>query len=392
MQQHRTLVLDSNQRSALAVTRSLGMQGIEIVNGSSNASTLAGASKFSAESVVYASPNSAPDTFVSDVVSLIKEYGISTVLPMTDVTTSLLISSRDRLGKVNFPYPTRWAYDSITNKRSLQELSHSLGIPTPTTHYSSGLVGTETFKDSLQYPIVIKPETSKIFYKGEWIGTSVMYANSYDEIVRLYQSIPWLSDTPAMFQQYVSGFGQGLFALFERGEPITFFSHRRIRERPPSGGVSTLSESVPLDPVLVSYADKLLRHVGWHGLAMLEFRVSETGEPFLIEVNGRPWGSMQLAVEAGVDFPYMLWRIANGMGTTATTGYLTDLRNRWLLGDLDHTYLTMRDPRTPARERIRSLLQFLNFFPRRTRFEVLKFYDIKPFLIELRHYFSSNTS
>ena len=83
------------------------------------------------------------------------------------------------------------------------------------------------------------------------------------------------------------------------------FAHRRLREKPPSGGVSVYRESVAPDPSLVARAAALLAGLGWRGVAMVEMKTdARTGTPYLMEVNGRFWGSLQLAVDAGVDGIY----------------------------------------------------------------------------------------
>ena len=101
-----------------------------------------------------------------------------------------------------------------------------------------------------------------------------------------------------------------------RGEPLLLFQHRRIREYPISGGVSTCCESMPLDPKLRDWSVALLKAMNWDGVAMVEFRYDEaSGRAVLLEVNGRFWGSLPLAVHAGCDFPYEFYR--SSVGRTA---------------------------------------------------------------------------
>ena len=91
------------------------------------------------------------------------------------------------------------------------------------------------------------------------------------------------------------------------------FAHTRIREKPPTGGVSVYRESVPLRDDVRAYSERILGRFNWSGVAMVEFREDRaTGIPYLMEVNGRFWGSLQLAIDAGVDFPAMLVQLALG--------------------------------------------------------------------------------
>src|SRR3954449_2422268 len=110
---------------------------------------------------------------------------------------------------------------------------------------------------------------------------------------------------PALLQEYYAGEGHGVELLTDRGRPIAAFQHRRLHEVPFTGGASALREGVALDPELYGHAVRLLAELRWTGLAMVEFRVGPDG-PLLMEINGRIWGSLPLAVKSGVDFPLRL--------------------------------------------------------------------------------------
>jgi predicted ATP-grasp superfamily ATP-dependent carboligase len=212
------------------------------------------------------------------------------------------------------------------------------------------------------------------------------------EVLERYEAFV---NRPFFVQEYTRGKGQGIFALYNRGQPVAFFAHKRLREKPPSGGVSVLSESVELNPQMVDIATRVLNHVNWHGIAMVEFKVSPERGPFLIEINARFWGSLQLAIDAGVDFPYLLYAMACGESVEKIDAYRVGLRNRWLLGDLDHLYLRLREPNANtnfgvARASWHALREFLKFFDRDTRYEVNRWDDLGPFFVELKAYLAND--
>jgi predicted ATP-grasp superfamily ATP-dependent carboligase len=103
-------------------------------------------------------------------------------------------------------------------------------------------------------------------------------------------------------QEYVQGEGHGVALLLHEGRPLAAFQHRRLREFPLTGGMSSYRESVPLDPVLYEYSVRMLAALAWTGPALIEFKLGKGG-PQLMEINGRVWGSLPLAVKSGVDFP-----------------------------------------------------------------------------------------
>ncbi|MGH7263544.1 MAG: ATP-grasp domain-containing protein [Candidatus Rokuibacteriota bacterium] len=381
----KVLVLDANQRSALAVTRSLGRRGIPVVAGDETKATLAGASRYCSDTLVYPSPSLSPDDFVRTLEREVARRGIAVVVPLTDVTVQQVLSHCARLPGVTIPCATPAAFDAVTDKWHLYALARRLGVPMPATYLARTPRELRAAASELGFPLVLKPRRSRVLSNGRWIAPPVMSVASAAELSRAWAAVAVPEDDGSLVQAYVSGRGQGVFALYGHGRALTFFAHRRLREKPPWGGVSVLSESVAPDPELRGLGQRLLDAVGWHGVAMVEFKVSGDGTPYLLEVNGRFWGSLQLAIDAGVDFPWLLYRLAHGDTVEPTPHYAVGVRNRWLLGDLDHLYLTLRTPGT-WRQKARAVRQFLRLFERGTRHEVDRWDDLRPCLLELRQY------
>jgi hypothetical protein len=127
---------------------------------------------------------------------------------------------------------------------------------------------------------------------------------------------------------------------------------------------------------------------------MVEFKIDERGGVArILEANARFWGSLELAVSAGVDFPYLLFRMATGERIGESTGYRVGLKMRWELGDLDHLWIRLfRNPAglslpagSPSRPSV--LANFVaDLFRRSVRNEVLRLQDARPFLHELGRY------
>ncbi len=385
----RVLVLDGNLRSALAVTRSLGAKGAVVLTADETRRTLAGSSRYCSESFSYPSPYSDSAGFLEKVGREIVERHVDVLFPASDVTTAVVLQNRDRLGSVRIPFAPFETYDLLTDKYRLLNLAASLGISTPETHMVNGKADIDTLPTALSFPVVVKPSRSRVFSKGRWIRGGVRYAGSLDDIRRLAATSESLAH-PFLVQQYVEGTGCGLFTLYDRGKPVVFFSHRRLREKPASGGVSVLSESVAVPPRVLEAGRDLLDAVGWHGVAMVEFRVTPSGVPYLMEVNARFWGSLQLAVDAGVDFPGLLLQLAEGHSPDPVPEYRVGVRNRWLLGDairLSQLLLGRSAIATVTPDRkLQSVGEFLRFFDANTRYEVNRWDDIRPCLMELWQY------
>jgi len=136
----------------------------------------------------------------------------------------------------------------------------------------------------------------------------------------------------------------------------------------------------------------LLHSVGWEGVAMVEFkRSAASGESYLMEVNGRFWGSLQLAVDAGVDFPRMLIDMLLKRPFMGTPPYRIGVRARWFWGDFEYLWTRLRRRRQnlhlPANEQGRgrwSILRDVLRIRRHERIEELQISDPMPFFFELR--------
>jgi predicted ATP-grasp superfamily ATP-dependent carboligase len=385
----KVLILDGEQRSALAATRSLGAKGVEVVVGGETDQTLAGHSKYCREKVVYPSPARSPQEFVETVREETRKRDISILLPMTEITTTLVLRERDRFEGLGIPFPSYELFDLLTDKWRVMEMAGELGVPIPRTHFIRDLEGLRTVSSETTFPVVLKPYRSRIWCQDRWIEASVKYAHSFRELSAVARRFHCFSHHPFLVQELIHGQGHGIFGLYQNGRSVVFFGHRRLRERPPSGGVSVLSESVEMNQRAFLSAKTILDHVRWHGVAMVEFKISEDGTPYLMEINPRFWGSLQLSIDGGVDFPWLLYCMESGATCDVPQNYKVGLKNRWLVGDAAHVYsLFARNGKglhLPRSQKWHSLLGFLNFFDSTTRYEINRWGDLSPFLFEVKH-------
>lgn len=392
--QSGVIVTDGNERSALAVTRSLGRRGIPVFVGAETASSLAGVSRYCRESFVYPSPWVSPEELRACLLEHAKRWGARVVLPMTDLAVEILGESEQRSGaSIVLPIPSLDQYRALSNKYQLMESAKRQGVPIPDTIFVPDGDVEKVVPQIDQWPIVVKPGRSLIKVQGRWQKTSVLYARNADELKKLYREISYLNE-PSLLQARVVGEGQGVFGLFDHGKPVTLFAHRRLRERPPSGGVSVLRESMALRQPITDYALRVVQSAEWHGVAMVEFKVdTKSGVPYLMEVNGRFWGSLQLAVDAGVDFPWLLYQLATTGAVPHPAGsYEVGVRSRWWIGDLDHLLLRLRKSDSElslppeSSSKGETIASFLRVWDPKTKSEVFRLSDLRPGLYELANY------
>jgi predicted ATP-grasp superfamily ATP-dependent carboligase len=182
----------------------------------------------------------------------------------------------------------------------------------------------------LKYPVFIKVKEELELAPAK---RNLMIA-SPKELLEKYVELHRFQPFP-LIQEYIKGEGQGYFAIFNsKSESKVVFGHRRIREYPITGGPSTFCESHNNAKVM-ECGDRLLRALNWYGLAMVEFKVDERDQlPKLMEVNPRVWGSMPLAIASGVDFPYLLFKLAVDGDVQELRSFKEGVKMRFLINDI----------------------------------------------------------
>lgn len=395
----RVLLTDGEQRSTLAVVRSLGRAGHEVFVVSSADRPLAGASRYCHAARTVPDPAADPAAFRDRVEAVVRGDGIDVLIPMTDVSASLLLQIRDANPALQIPFPDREAYEAISDKRRLVEVAARLGVPVP-----QGVVIEESGSDREEarrwaaergFDVVLKPSRSVAVGPEGAAKAGVAVVGSAERFEAALAAYP-PSAFPLLVQERIHGPGLGAFLLARKGEPVAHFAHRRLREKPPTGGVSVYRESIELRSDLRAYAEQILKAFEWTGVAMVEFKEDEaTGRPYLMEVNGRFWGSLQLAIDAGVDFPILLLRLMRGDDPEPVTRYRTGVRSRWLWGDVDHLLWILRASRATRRAhpdlptRFGALIRFGRPWWPGDRLEVLWLRDARPFARESLNWFRS---
>jgi predicted ATP-grasp superfamily ATP-dependent carboligase len=388
MTKRRILVTDGTQRSALAVVRSLGRAGHTVFVCSPRVPSLAGSSKYSFAEEAVANALDAPGQFVSDLSQLIERWRIDTLIPITEGSLLAVLPERESLG-VLIPWPDAETFRAVADKKAVLAKAASLGIAVPRQVVLSTEADVRTLDPTLlDYPLVLKPSRSVGERDGQRVSLGVRHVA---DAAALRSEIAMLGEAafPLLVQQRIVGPGIGIFLLLWDGRLLATFAHRRLREKPPSGGVSVYSESVTADAELVELSRALLEHMRWRGVAMVEFkREASTGTAYLMEVNGRFWGSLQLAIDAGVDFPSLLVAAASGEAPPPTESYRVGTRSRWWWGDVDHLLARWRKDAATlalpagAPSRWRATLDFLTFWHPYDRNEIFRLRDPRPFFRE----------
>jgi predicted ATP-grasp superfamily ATP-dependent carboligase len=384
------LVTDGDTRAALATTRCLTHAGYQVYVAGQGTRSLAAASRGARALIAASDPLAQPQAYADDIARLADRIGASVVLPVTDASVDAVLRNHGRLPpRVVLPLPSLAAYQCASDKTKMAALARDAGLAVAHTLVIHSASDTDELAAFPDYPAYLKPRASVIpVGESERRKLGVVVVESAAACRAALRTLP-AAAFPAQLQRRVQGPGEGLFLLRWGGQVLAEFAHRRLREIPPSGGVSVYRTSIAVEPGLAAAGRRMLTALDWQGVAMIECkRDIDTGQHYFMEINGRLWGSLQLAIDAGVPFPSLLVASALGHPAPAVTAYRAGVRSRWFWGEMDHLYARLRRSRHTlhldhtAPTRAGTVLSMLMHRPGRDRWEVARLRDPGPFLLE----------
>lgn len=330
----RALVLDGQYCHALAAIRSLGRHGAVVTVASHKPRAMGFASRHCAQALSAPSPITEPGRYTGWLLETLQRGRYDAVLCFEEATADLLNRHRDRVQRLTgCPTPSRDIFLAAGRKDRVARLARQLGVPVPATHELESLAEIPALVRRLQFPVIVKGVHSSGSQQVELVRDPAALVPVVERVAALRQdrSLPL-----PIVQEFIDGQGYGLTALVRRGEPVAVFMHRRLAEHDIAHGVRLAhgapgAQSVD-EPEMRQSGLAVLQALCWDGMAMVEFRRrARDGRFYLIEVNPRFVGSLELAVACGIDFPWLYAQMAAGRPVVGPNRYRVGLRYRWLV-------------------------------------------------------------
>lgn len=312
----RILVTDAQELAALGAIRSLGRVGHEVVAACPRrfGRPAAAWSRYCTELRASPDPWRSHGEFRRWLEEQILEKQYDAILPISEGAIQAVAALRPQAPPGTLLLlPDDASLALCLSKFTATQRALALGIPCPATVFiEDGLRGAalERALAGLRYPVIIKTDNALTPGGAYRKGRNRVAANPAGALAILRE----LERDPArrIVQELIPGSGAGAFFLRWGGRVVLEFAHRRLHEVPYSGGMSSLRESCH-EAALLEAGRRLLEGVDYQGLAMVEFRRSAAdGKLHFLEINGRLWGSLALALHAGVDFPRALLECHQG--------------------------------------------------------------------------------
>tara|TARA_A100001015_G_scaffold320856_1_gene448833 strand:- start:1839 stop:2897 length:1059 start_codon:yes stop_codon:yes gene_type:complete len=221
--------------------------------------------------------------YIQSIKDLIIKNRIDIFLPTHSSEMTMVLENKLKLNKTLDYYSNIDKFNKINDKDSLSTLCKQLNIPTPKKFSKLSVANG---------PCVVKPKVSA--------GSKGVYylknKNDYEQFFKKNKNCK-----NSIIQQYVRGAGAGYSLFSSKGKIIIGHGHIRLAEYPVSGGSSVYRKSFN-DDRMIDISKKIISHLQWSGFAMIEFKIANNGDLYLIEINPRIWGSINQGLINGINY------------------------------------------------------------------------------------------
>ncbi|GBL04229.1 ATP-grasp domain-containing protein [Glaciecola sp. KUL10] len=298
----KVLILGEDTRSFLSVIRSLAKQGYQVDVVCFDASSPSLKSKYIKNVFLLNYQAYTQTEWLENLISIVEEQNYSAIVPCDERSIFPLNENKKRFPDTTvLAIPNQMVIKHLFDKSTTKALAEKLNIPVAKGEILSiKPMGYDKLKAKFGSQFVVKPTLS---FESDNLATrqTVGVISSQIDFDRYTK---YISDSDEfLVEEYFTGKGDGLSLLAFDGQVNHAFAHTRVSE-PRSGGGSSYRKAIPVDNGKLDACKKLCEATRYHGVGMFEFKTNiETGKWILIEVNARFWGSLPLAIHAGIDFP-----------------------------------------------------------------------------------------
>ena len=332
-------VTDGSFHLASTVIRSIGKRQVDVFAG--DWVNYRFGSRFCKRYYEY--PHPVSPEFIPFLYDLMKKHPADVLIPMSNITIFPIAQNKKMLEEViSVPIPDFSIITKAIDKFETYMAAVNAGVPAPKTFLIQDIPDLHSRAAETGFPLILKPVSS------EGSSAGVIRVDSEEDLEARYLGIHNLFG-PVLLQEYIPGGSTQMRmvdVLYDNGShPVAVFTAKKLREYPPTGGITTLGEST-WEPEIAALATKLMTDLKWKGVAEIEFKIDpRDNKPRLIEINPRFWSYLQLPVCCGVDFPYLLYKVGLGDEIAPLENYPVGVRYIHPLRDIFSVATSVRRDR-----------------------------------------------
>jgi predicted ATP-grasp superfamily ATP-dependent carboligase len=296
------VVTGGEKLGVLAGVRALARAGYETWVTVSERGSYSARSRATAGTVEVPDPAFNPAGFVAAVTQAAANL-VATVLPGTDKDLIAFAEHASLVPKgLVVGAPPRATVERATDKSKLVAFASSAGLQMPRT-IAFHSEESQAVTAELGFPLVIKPLTSESrSADGILLHSTGRLARDEEGLSVALARLPgdrWLA------QPYLEGSLYAVCGLAWRGQVVCSEHQIAARIWPRTGGNSAYATTIARHDELEEGVRRLVEIIGWEGIFQAQF-IRHGTESYLIDFNPRMYGSLALAVAAGLNLP-ALW-------------------------------------------------------------------------------------
>jgi predicted ATP-grasp superfamily ATP-dependent carboligase len=310
--QNTGALIVGGDHGSLGVARSLGRRGIPVWFLTDD-KIIAKFSRYTAHALYWAGPE-APAA-ADFLIAIASQYDLKdwVLFPAGDREVKLVAQNHAALSGMFRLITPPWETTQIAaDKHLMLERAVSLGIGCPNTYHPGNRAEVEAL--DCKFPLILKPSikegVNRLTQAKAWrVANRIELLEKYDTATAL------VGANHIVLQELVPGDGATQFSycgVWQSGAPVGSTVVRRTRQYPIEFGTGTFVETVEQDEVDQA-ANVFLKSIDYSGLAEIEFKYdARDGKYKILDVNPRVWTWNALGERAGVDFPWIQYRLAIG--------------------------------------------------------------------------------
>jgi protein-tyrosine-phosphatase len=299
----KALVIGEDTRSFLSVIRSLGKIDVTVDVICYDQTSPSLSSRYINKAWYFNYQSYSVNDWLEKVIALIDSEQYDLVFPCDERAIFPLFNAREKISQqCKLALPNKEVRDSLFDKHLTKKVAIECGVRVAKGKMHS--IENETYHSLSKYYsacFVIKPTES--FNEDKLSSRNKVAIVTSEDEYNDYLSQSDIKNQQFLIEEYFTGTGEGISLFACNGKVQYLFAHTRVNE-PRTGGGSSYRKAIPIDPAMAEACVAICKATQYDGVGMFEFKKNyTTNEWILVEVNARFWGSLPLAIHAGIDFP-----------------------------------------------------------------------------------------
>ncbi len=365
------LITDANGVASLAILRSLGKRQIEVTAASARKDSIGFYSRYAKRKLVYPNPME-EDKFFKWVYNTLSENKYDVFFPIDEPILMLVAKYKEKLSKYSrIPLPDLQTLIDVTDKSRLSRISLENKIPIPKTYFYDELINFEDsdflrIMEEFGTPVIIKPNIGSGSRGQVLIYEPKKLEETYKKQVKQFG--------PCMIQEFLRGTRYSMSAIFNfNSEPRRVCIAKVIRQLPIYGGTIVYGVTIKNNNIL-KVGLELLRKIKYKSVVDMDFIVDDRDNtPKLLDINPRFFGSLFFPIAAGVDYPYLLYKMSLNGDIDRDLNYEVGVHCRNIFDDFKHLLIVFNKGKT----------ENYNFTRFQTTVNFFKFYKYKNYILSV---------